>query len=366
MRNNSHLIQSSCGQFLKKVNALNFSSKSKISSKTRLIFFHYPQLGLIIILCFLLTACEKVLIPKLENTPQAVFDEMWRQVDKNYIYFDLKQVDWDAQYDKYTPLIKADMPDATLFRVCGDMLKELRDGHNVLQKPNGTNVYDFKDGFEVNFDLATIKKNYLNNDFSETGFYTYGILDNNIGYVHFANFSGARKIAQVLEFMDQQGVDKLIFDVRNNGGGGGAEDIVSYFIPATTNVGYTIEKTGKERQAISPQLSFIVEPANFYFDKPVALLTNRGSFSATSYFAAMMKLLPNVTLVGQITGGGGGGNATFRLQNDWVLSVSVSTFLDTNFEDIESGVVPDIEINNDKAVLESGVDEMLERALEVL
>ena len=320
----------------------------------------------IICLCFLLTACEKALIPTLDNTPQAVFDEMWRQVDENYIYFDLKQVDWDAQYDKYAPLITADMTEAALFKVCGDMLQELRDGHNVLKNPTSTSVYNVKEGFEINFDLATIKKNYLDNDFSENGFYTFGILENNIGYVHFADFAGARRIAQVMEFMDQQGVDKLIFDVRNNGGGEGAEDIVPYFIQEPTNVGYTIEKTGTERQAVSPQLSFIVEPANLYFDKPVALLTNRGSYSATSYLAGMMKPLPNVTLVGQITGGGGGGNATFRLQNDWALSVSVSTFLDTNFEDIEGGVVPDVEINNDKAVLESGVDEMLERALEIL
>lgn len=321
---------------------------------------------LIIGLCLLLTACEKALIPKLENTPQAVFDEMWRQVDENYIYFDLKQVDWDEQYDKYAPLIKADMTEAALFKVCDDMLKELRDGHNVLGKPNSISAYNVKQGFEINFDLDLIKQDYLNNDFAETGFFTYGVLDNNIGYVHFADFEGARRVAEVVEFMNQQGVDKLIFDVRNNGGGEGAEDIVSYFIQETTNVGYTIEKTGPGRQEVSPQLSFLVQPANLYFDKPVVLLTNRGSFSATSYLAGMMKPLPNVTLVGQITGGGGGGNATFRLQNDWILSVSVSTFLDTNFEDIEDGVRPDIEINNGKTVLENGVDEMLERAIEVL
>ena len=134
---------------------------------------------------------------------------------------------------------------------------------------------------------------------------------------------------------------------RNNGGGSGQEDIVSYFIKEQTTAGYIIEKTGSGQQDVSPQLSFVVQPADFSFDKPVVLLTNRGSFSATSYLAAMMKPLPNVTLVGQITGGGGGGGASFLLQNDWVLTVSVSTFLDVNFEDIESGVVPDIDINND-------------------
>lgn len=316
------------------------------------------------LLC-LLTACEKAFIPKLENSPQQVFDEFWQQVDENYIYFDLKQVDWDEQYDKYAPLIRDDMSDNALFQVCGDLLKELRDGHNVLKGNGIKSVYNFKEGFDIHFDLSTIKENYLNNEFSETGFYTYGILDNNIGYVHFADFAGARRIRQVVEFMNQQGVDKLIFDVRSNGGGSGAEDIIPYFIQETTNVGYTIEKTGKDQQDVSPQLSFLIEPADFYFDKSIVLITNRGSYSATTYFAAMMQSLPQVTLVGQITGGGGGGNAAFELQNGWLLNVSVSTFLDTNFKDVENGVVPDIDISNDKTVLESGIDEMLERAIAV-
>ena len=123
--------------------------------------------------------------------------------------------------------------------------------------------------------------------------------------------------------MQQQGVEKLIFDVRNNGGGEGAEDIIPYFIQATTTVGYTIEKTGKGQQDVSPNLPFLIESADFYFDKPIVLLTNRGSYSATTYFAAMMKVLPQVTIVGQITGGGGGGNAAFELQNGWLVEVSL-------------------------------------------
>lgn len=314
---------------------------------------------------FLLTACEKALIPELENNPQAVFDELWRQMDENYIYFDLKQVDWGAQYDKYAPMISNDMSENALFEVCSNMLKELRDGHNVLRNGRVGSAYNVKEGFDINFDLELIKKNYLNDEFNETGFYTYGILDNNIGYVHYADFAGARRIRQVLEFMNQRSVNQLIFDVRNNGGGEGAEDIIPYFIQETTNVGYTIEKTGSGKQDNSEPLSFSVQPADFYFDKPIILITNRGSYSATTYFAAMMQSLPNVTLVGQITGGGGGGNATYELQNGWLLNVSVSTFLDTDFIDVESGVVPDMELNNDKMVLESGVDEMLERAMEI-
>lgn len=318
-----------------------------------------------ITLLLMLTSCEKAFIPTLDNTPQAIFEEMWRQVDENYIYFDLKQVDWDLQYDKYASMIRPNMSENALFQVCGDMLQELRDGHNVLKNKQFRSAYNFREGFEVNFDLNTIKKNYLNNTFETTGFFTYGILANNIGYVHYADFSGARRFRQVVEFMNQQGVEKLIFDVRNNGGGEGAEDIIPYFIQTTTNVGYTIEKTGRGHQDVSPNLSFLIEPTDLHFDKPIVLITNRGSYSATTYLTAMMKSLPQVTVVGQITGGGGGGNAAYELQNGWLLNVSVSTFLDTNFIDVEEGVQPDIEINNNKNVLENGIDEMLEKAIEI-
>ncbi|MEM6317115.1 MAG: S41 family peptidase [Bacteroidota bacterium] len=326
---------------------------------------NYKILTSIIFLLFAFTACEKAVIPKLDNNPQAIFDELWQHVDENYIYFNLKQVDWAAQYDKYIPMISDNMTEEALFDVCATMLRELRDGHNVLVRSGRSNAYNFREGFDIHFDLNVVKNQYLNNQFQETGFFTYGILPNNTGYVHFSKFEGARRIRRVLEFMQTQNVEQLIFDVRNNSGGEGAEDIIAHLIQDPTNVGYTIEKTGSGRRDNSPNLSFVVQPADFYFDKPIALLTNRGSYSATTYFAAMTKSLPNVTRVGQITGGGGGGNAAYELQNGWILKVSVSTFLDVNFVDVEPGVEPDIAVNNDAAVLETGVDEMLERALEV-
>jgi len=78
----------------------------------------------------------------------------------------------------------------------------------------------------------------------------------------------------------------------------------------------------------------------------------------------MMKYLPNVTLVGQITGGGGGGNAAYQLPNGWTVKVSVSTFLDVESNDIEPGVTPHIALNNTVAELDLGRDAILERGIE--
>lgn len=311
-----------------------------------------------------MTACEKAFISAPANSPKEVFEELWKHVDENYIYFEVKKVDWSAIYGQYEPQIQDNMTDEALYSVCLNMLNELRDGHNVLESQTASERAIYETGYDIVFDLETIQSNYLNNGFSETGFYTYGMLDNNIAYIHYADFERVRNISTAMEFVANQNPDGLILDLRSNGGGKAqdAEDIVSYFINEPTVIGYMQEKIGKAPQAISEPLSITAEPTNFFFDKPVKVLINRSSFSATSYLAAMLKDLPNITLVGQITGGGGG-NATFQLPNDWLVSVSVSKYVDINFQEIEEGVVPDITINNEDARLMNGIDDMLESAL---
>ena len=79
--------------------------------------------------------------------------------------------------------------------------------------------------------------------------------------------------------------------------------------------------------------------------------------------AAMCKDLPNFTVVGQVTGGGGGGNAGYELSNEWIINVSVSDFVDKDNRSIELGVEPNIKIENTKEDLEIGKDVMLEGAL---
>ena len=74
--------------------------------------------------------------PATDN-PVDVFDELWQWVDANYIYFDLKQVDWQETYDTYRPLISEGTSDEDLFETCNDMLLTLRDAHNWLRRPSG-------------------------------------------------------------------------------------------------------------------------------------------------------------------------------------------------------------------------------------
>ena len=97
------------------------------------------------------------------------------------------------------------------------------------------------------------------------------------------------------------------------------------------------------------------------------LLTNRDVYSAANMFACFMKEVPNVTLVGGKTGGGGGLPCSFYLPNGWTLTMSGQRMtLDVNKIHIEPGVEPDINVTITEEDIQNDVDSILERAIEEL
>ncbi|MEM8965823.1 MAG: S41 family peptidase [Bacteroidota bacterium] len=312
-----------------------------------------------------LFACSEEDTAEFENVQ--VFQEMWTYIDENYIYFEHKGINWNEVRADYAPMINESLSEIALLDIMSEMMNTLKDGHNFINIPGTQRSYNFKEGFEIHFDLSVVKNNYLGNEFQELGFYTYGILNDQIAYIHLGEFSGVNQVHQVMQFFENTGINGIILDIRNNPGGSGqdAVEIVGHFIEQPTTVGYLVEKIGRPHDAISAPLSIQATPEAPYFDVPVILLINRGSFSAATYLAAELKSLPNVTLLGQITGGGGGGNQTQELSNGWLVTISSSKMLGVNFdESIEDGIAPDIAIANDSLVLATGIDEMLERAVQ--
>ena len=58
--------------------------------------------------------------------------------------------------------------------------------------------------------------------------------------------------------------------------------------------------------------------------------------------AAIYRAITGVTLVGQVTGGCGGGNSGYQISNGRIMGISVSDFLDQDSKSIEAGVDPDV------------------------
>ena len=336
---------------------------------------NFPQrITLLLIFAWVLTACEQVLIePDPANNPVENFDLLWKTVDEKYSFFDFKNIDWDDAYRRYRPLVTENMSEEALFKVMADMLFELRDGHvNLTSDFDVSRNWDWFQDYPANYDGTTLERNYLGKDFRIVGpFFTKEI--RNVGYIRYASFLNIINEDQLDQLIDgYRDAKGIIMDIRDNSGGqlDNAEIIAMRLAERTSDdekrtVGYVRYKDGPAHDDFTRTFPLVL-PKHQSFDKPVVVLTNRSVFSAANAFAAYMSTLPNVTLVGDITGGGGGAPYSGELLNGWKFRFSANQLMDLDQVPIENGIVPDIKVDitpEDKA---AGRDTILETALDLL
>jgi len=258
------------------------------------------------------------------------------------------------------------MTDEALFRTLGDMLNELKDGHVNLKSDFNVSFFPFDLERPDNFDFRIIEDHYLPKDHYVTGPFRHDfIADGQVGYVRLSAFSGLAdedNLSFVLErYQDSKG---LIFDIRENGGGSIAElyRILEHFVATETTVAQSRIKTGVGKTDFSPLEPAIVQPTDgVRFTKKVMVLVDSGTYSAGSFFSLATKAIPNMTLVGDRTGGGLGAPNGGQLPNGWIYRFSITQTLDLQGNNHENGVPVDIEafMNwNDRTK-----DEVIERAL---
>jgi C-terminal processing protease CtpA/Prc len=299
------------------------------------------------------------------TSPTDVVTTMWQYVDENYVYFDLKSIDWASKKAIYLKKVNDNTSEDSLKTVCTDMLFELRDGHCFINHSKVNIQYDFKKGYDINFDLDIVKTKYLNNTMQTKGYYTFGIIQDSIGYVYYERFSGGSYFRDVMQFFKDKNVKKIVIDIRNNGGGAPEIPInmIGYFVNVETPIGTIQHKGGKAHDAFSEKITLKAQPQSLFFDKKVNVLINRRSFSASSYFAGMVRYLPHFQLIGQGTGGGGGAAAAYELSNGWVVAVTSNIYRDTKDGYIENGVLPHIAVENTQDDIAAKRDKMLEKAI---
>jgi len=333
------------------------------------------------ILCFvalipLLYACEELLMePEADTDPVSIFDEAWTFADREYSFFDFKDIDWDAAYDTFRPRVSPNMTDEALFDVLADMLFLLRDGHVNLTAPfDRSRNWEWYLNSPANFDFSLLELNYFDRTEQYVLPFIYKDFDD-VGYIYYGSFSSTVEDRD-LDYILEQVADKkgLIIDVRNNGGGSTSNGvrIASRFTEEEVTVGVFRFKNGPGREDFSELFSRNLEPdGEVKFTKPVIVLANRRSYSATNDFVLFMRALPNVTIVGDTTGGGGGTPSYTELANGWNLRVSSTQdfSIETNANgeqflfNVEDGIPPDVRVDlspNDEV---RGIDTILETAL---
>lgn len=195
----------------------------------------------------------------------------------------------------------------------------------------------------------------------------YEILEGQIGYIRLLEFDEvtAQQFEDAMADLEIQGMEKLIIDVRNNPGGvlQTVCDMLDQFLPEGLIV-YTEDKNGKRTEYTSDE--------EHQFTKPLAVLVNGNSASASEIFAGAVQDYGIGTIVGTTTFGKGIVQKIFYLSDGTGLKLTVAKYYTPKGHDIhKKGIRPDVEVELDEVLqnqssISHEEDNQLQKAISVL
>ena len=258
------------------------------------------------------------------------------------------------------------LPGDIIYKVKGKKIEglELSKVVSQIKGEEGTyvKVTVLRDGKEIEFNLERRKL--------EIDTVTYRIEEKDgkkIGYIAVSEFDEvtASQFKNAIAELEKEGIKGLVIDLRDNPGG--LLDVTCEMLDRMIKKGilvYTVDKNGKR----------IDEEAtdNLSFDKPVAILVNGNSASASEVFSGAMKDYNVATLVGTKTFGKGIVQSIVPFGDGSAMKVTVSRYYTPNGINIHgTGIEPDVEVKLDEKAIKDGKldrkeDNQLDKALDVI
>jgi carboxyl-terminal processing protease len=189
-------------------------------------------------------------------------------------------------------------------------------------------------------------------------------VENHIEYIRLADFgqTSADEVRDAIQSGKRHNVRGYILDLRFNGGGllDSAVDISSLFISQGTIVS-TIDRAGDSdvRSATGHALDA----------KPLVLLVNRYTASASEITAGAIQDYGAGTLVGEKTFGKGVVQSLYTLPDKGALKITTARYVTPKGRDIQhKGIVPDVVVSQrvDLPIIDTPADKQLNAAKKII
>lgn len=193
------------------------------------------------------------------------------------------------------------------------------------------------------------------------------MLDGKIGYIQVSSFEQVtpKQFESALKKLEKKGQKGLIIDLRDNGGGllDSAVEMLDRMLPKGVVV-YSKDKSGQKQEYMAED--------DDSFDKPLVLLVNENSASASEVFCGALQDEEKGKLLGTKTFGKGIVQGVFSLDDGSAVKMTTARYYTPKGRNIHGkGLTPDIEVElTDKVekLPESGlkVDNQVKAAFDYL
>lgn len=365
-------------------------------------------------------------IENVSTTPDGVFDRSWRIIKNNYVDTTFNNQDWNRWLNRYDHEIKTKNDS---YVAIDSMIESLNDPYSRFLRPEefseqdrsidakvfgiGVHIADFKGnavivnviedtpaskaglmagdrilkvnnlsakglsikaiadavrgkaGTKVSLTLLRnkkiIQKTILRKEIKIKSVKSK-ILDNKYAYIKISTFISSNMAFEVAEALNATKKAKgIIIDLRGNHGGllPNAIMIANMFIEKGTIVSI-IDRSGKKQ-------AFSAEPERLITSKPVVVLINGESASASEILSGALKDHKRALLVGETTFGKGLVQRILKLPDGSGINLTIARYLTPNGTDIgHKGIKPDYKVVMTPREFFSGKDNQLNKAKQIL
>ncbi|WP_147126496.1 S41 family peptidase [Shimia ponticola] len=284
------------------------------------------------------------------SDPPAVVEAVYQHFNEHYPFFDLHAVDWEANTNRARALVGPDTSDDELLDILRVQLDGVRDGHVY--------VYTGETGFSPH-PGAPWKEHYamanaVAQDLTPVtcipdSALCYGTLPGNVGWIRLLGMDAddARGQATAKAHAHMQTAAKALAQTKailidNRFNPGGSDDVSLAYAASFTKGGFeAFHKLIVTQDGLSePIPAFVPDLPGTKLSQPVFLLNSRYTASAAEIFSIAMRELPQVTILGDPSGGELSDILNRQLPNGWQLGLSHQIYRSNADEEFEGLGIP--------------------------